>query len=84
MIRAYAESRCEKPLPKGEMTADSDEMRRFIRSKKPIVDLQSLLPNNRTAYWPETRKQDKRNVSKDVEPIQSIQRKNLLADYYET
>jgi transposase len=49
-IRAYAEEHYEKPLPQGDIVVELDEMHHFIKSKKPIVDLESILSNNWTAY----------------------------------
>jgi len=53
-VRAYAESHYDKPLPKGEIIVELDEMCHFIKLKKtscgfgkPIVEqLDSLLTGN--------------------------------------
>ena len=48
-IRQYAKEHYEKPLVKGEIVVELDEMWHFIQSKKAMLDLESLLPDYRPA-----------------------------------
>jgi len=47
-VRNFASTHYDKPIPKGEIVLELDEMRHFIKQKN--VDLESVLQNNWTTY----------------------------------
>lgn len=49
-IRDFAILNYEKPLPKGDIVVELDEFWHFIKSKKQVVDMESILQNNWTTY----------------------------------
>jgi hypothetical protein len=49
-VRGFAEAHYERPMPKGDIAFELDEMWHFLGLKKQIMDMESILPHNRTAY----------------------------------
>ena len=49
-VRNFAEQHYHKPIPKGDIVIELDEMWHFIKQKKQIVDLEGILSHNWTAY----------------------------------
>jgi transposase-like protein len=49
-VREFAKAHYNKPVPKGEIVLELDEMWHFLHLKKQIVDLESILPDNWTTY----------------------------------
>jgi hypothetical protein len=49
-VREFAKKHYQKPIPKGEIVIELDEMWHFLNQKKQIVDLESLLPHNWRTY----------------------------------
>jgi hypothetical protein len=49
-VRNFAIKNYEKPSPQGPIVIELDEMWHFIKSKKQVLDMESLLPYYRPAY----------------------------------